>query len=75
MISETLNIANIKCSGCAESIRSKISAIEGVIGIEVHEDESQIHLEYTAPAVREQVVNQLYKLGYPEATKENGLLL
>ncbi len=75
MIIETLDIANIKCSGCANTIRSKISDIQGVAKVDVREDEGQIDLTYSDISVKKAVLDKLRNLGYPEATEDNGLLL
>lgn len=75
MITETLNIANIKCSGCAHSISTKLKEIEGLTDAAVHVDEGTVDVTFKTPEVRERIVKKLSSMGYPEATAENGLLM
>jgi copper chaperone CopZ len=75
MITETLNIANMKCSGCAHSITTKLAELPGVISSEVNIDEGTIKMVYDPEPVREHILKKLSSMGYPEATADNGLLM
>jgi copper chaperone CopZ len=71
---ETLVVANIKCDGCATTITKQLSKIQGIRGVEVRNDQGEVAIEYDTVDQRAAVVSTLKKLGYPEATAENGLL-
>ena len=75
MITEILNIANIKCSGCAHSITTKLNSIMGLTEAEVNTDNGTIAITYETDTVRDNVIHKLNAMGYPEATAENGLLM
>ena len=75
MTKEILNIANIKCGGCAHSITTKLEDIKGVSGIKVDFDNGTVDLSYDSNNTREKVIEKLSAMGYPEATAENGLLM
>ncbi|MGB0850841.1 MAG: heavy-metal-associated domain-containing protein [Bacteroidia bacterium] len=75
MKQEVLNIANIKCGGCAHSITTKISGIDGVSDVKVDFDNGEVDVTYSDDATRATILDQLSSMGYPEATEENGLLM
>lgn len=68
-------IANLKCSGCSASIADALIKIKGVKSVNVLLDADTVKLETDPQVSRNEVVQTLLKLGYPEATAENGLLL
>ncbi len=68
-------VANVKCSGCAHSITTKISGIPGVDYVKVDPESDSIDLKYNNEVTRNLVTEKLHNMGYPEATEENGLLL
>jgi len=74
MQKEIINIANLKCHGCANTIKKSLSSMEGVSDVIVDNDEMNVTIEFEAPATRAEIVEKLKQLGYPEATEENGLL-
>lgn len=75
MQTEKIIIANLKCSGCAHTITTKLLDIPGVATVEVNTDEDAVTVAYALPATRDLITAKLHSLGYPEATEENGLLL
>lgn len=75
MIEETIVVANLKCNGCAKTVTNELTSLSGVEAVQVNLDEDSIAVSYAEEAVRERIINRLHKLGYPEATEENGLLM
>lgn len=75
MITEKIIIANLKCGGCENTIRNKISEIDGIESVVINQDEDSVTINYNGNAKREDFVKLLHSIGYPEATEENGLLL
>lgn len=55
---------NIKCNGCANSIKNALLKIEGVESVSVDKDSEAITIEGTAD--KNILVQTLSKLGYPE---------
>jgi copper chaperone CopZ len=74
MKTEKLLLANIKCSGCATTIKNELLKIKGVENITVYIENDSIDLSYNETD-RELIIHRLHSLGYPEATEKNGLLL
>ena len=75
MKTEKILVANLKCGGCENTIKTKISEIEGVESVMVNHDEDAVIINYDGKATREDFTKKLHSIGYPEATEENGLLL
>ena len=67
-------LANIKCSGCATTIKNELLKIKGVENVTVDIENDSIDLSYNETD-RELIIHRLHSLGYPEATEKNGLLL
>lgn len=70
----TIAIQNLKCGGCANTIKTKISALDGVDTVAVDVDQSTVTVTVAAEATVAQVKAKLATLGYPEADADNGLL-
>ena len=68
----SVQVENIKCGGCANTIRKKMLEIEGVSGAEVNVEQGLVSVE-ADEAVREAVVAALLKAGYPESGSTEGL--
>jgi len=67
-------VANIKCNGCATTIKKELLKLTQVKNVEVFGEEDLIKIEHEG-AERELIAKKLHELGYPEATEQNGLLL
>lgn len=74
MTTEKIIIANLKCSGCATTIKKELEKLEGVQNVIVDPETDSVDLSYEN-IEREVIVQKLHSLGYPEATEKNGLLL
>jgi copper chaperone len=74
MEKEEIIVANIKCNGCASTIKNELLKIEGVKSVEVNIEKDSINLEYDT-VERDVIIKKLHSLGYPEATEKNGLLM
>ena len=75
MKTEEIIIANLKCNGCATTIKRELLEINGVKTVAVDIDKDAIDLTYDDNLERSTIISKLLSLGYPEATKKNGLLL
>lgn len=67
-----LNVDNIKCGGCAHSIVSKLSALEGVSDVSVEIEQGQVVFSSKNELI-DQVKLHLKNMGYPEAGSVEGL--
>lgn len=75
MKTEIITIANLKCSGCENTIVSKIIKMTGVKKVSVDKNQDCVTIEHDEKTGREAFVKTLTSLGYPEATEKNGLLM
>jgi copper chaperone len=74
MNKEKIYIANLKCGGCATTIKNELSKLNGVNSVEVDNENDCVTISYEQ-IERSEITKKLHSLGYPEATEENGLLL
>lgn len=67
-------VENIKCGGCANSIEHKLVDIEGVEGVSVNVEAGQVEVQAEeSDALREQVLQSLLSMGYPEKGSVEGI--
>lgn len=67
-----INVENIKCGGCAATIRSRLEAMESVNKIDVDIAEGIVSVEGSEDT-RKAVTAKLLKLGYPESGTAEGI--
>lgn len=60
-----LLVENIKCSGCANTISTRLSSIDGVNNVVVSSEKGMVSFEATTQEVKNQAIDKLIKLGYP----------
>lgn len=68
----SVQVENIKCGGCANTIRKRVTEIEGVSGAEVVVEEGLVKVE-ADESLRPAVVAALAKSGYPESGSVQGV--
>tara|TARA_B100000767_G_C19478860_1_gene415325 strand:+ start:266 stop:532 length:267 start_codon:yes stop_codon:yes gene_type:complete len=68
-----IQIENLKCGGCASTIKKAILAIEGVSEIEIDIEKSMVSITSKHDNV-EEIRLKLSKLGYPELGDKNTVL-
>ncbi len=69
---KTLYIQNVKCGGCANTITTKISDLEGISNVKVTVEEGKIEFDSNEELV-EIVKEKLKSLGYPENGDTNSI--
>lgn len=70
----TIQILNLKCGGCANSIRKGVMSIEGVEDISVNLETSRVELSVNNNDTLEQVKDKLSAMGYPEEGDANTII-
>ncbi|KAB5490926.1 MULTISPECIES: heavy-metal-associated domain-containing protein [Flagellimonas] len=71
----TFQVQNLKCGGCANTISSKLSELEGIQSVIVEKENSSVSFEHQYPDDISLVKKALRKMGYPTVDDENGILL
>lgn len=65
-----IQVENLKCNGCANTIIKKLSEIDGVKQVSVDLEQALVKVQ-ASTGQREQLVRKLSDLGYPEAGSGN----
>lgn len=68
---ETIYVDNLKCNGCASTVISKVSKVEGVENVNVEVEESKVQVAHNDGVSREDILKVLGNLGYPEQGTSN----
>ena len=67
MNTEKIIVENIKCHGCANTIRKEIAKLDGVKEVEVDVENAFVTVDFDETVQnKENVVKRLTTLGYPE---------
>ena len=69
----TIQIQNLKCGGCANTITKNITVLEGITNVSAHVEESTVTFNYETEAQLVEVKEKLKTLGYPEDGATNSL--
>ena len=71
-MSYQIQVENIKCGGCANSIHKQLVQLEGIDEVIVDVEAGSVNVQGDE-AQREHVIQTLLKLGYPETGSVEGL--
>lgn len=71
-MSYEISVENIKCGGCANTITSKLSQLDGVDNCEVDVEKGVVTINGDE-SHKAEVTSLLLKLGYPESGTAEGL--
>ncbi len=67
-----IEVENIKCGGCAASIRKGLEALDGVEGVEIDIEAGAVEAQ-ADEARRPEIARKLASMGYPETGSVQGL--
>ena len=72
MKQEKIFIENLKCHGCANTIKKGVLKLDGISDVEIKVDESSVSFTMDENMQqRENVLKKLFRLGYPEQGNNN----
>ena len=71
-MSYSIEVENIKCGGCASTIKSRLSEQAGVKSVSVAIEQGVVTIEGDE-TLRDQMASELLRLGYPEKGTAEGL--
>lgn len=69
-----IKVLNLKCGGCANTIKKGIFTIEGVNEILINLNTSEVSIDTTDELVIQQVKEKLSSMGYPADGDSNTML-
>lgn len=67
-----IEVENIKCGGCAGSIRKGLAAVDGVGSVEVDIEGGVVEVQ-ASDDLRPEITRKLASMGYPETGSVQGL--
>lgn len=70
----TIEILNLKCGGCANTVTKGLLTVEGVKDVSVDLDASKVTVDTDDEQVLEKVKHKLSSMGYPEVGEANTML-
>lgn len=71
---ESIIVQNLKCGGCANTITSKVSQMEGISNVSVDVEKSLVTVEFEKEGLGSELKNTLAAIGYPPTGERNSLL-
>ena len=75
MKTESILIENLKCKGCASTIKNSIASLLGVNDVSLDNDHFNITVKYDDHIISHQdIAQKLASIGYPEVGDSNSLL-
>ncbi len=69
----SVEVENIKCGGCANSIESKLAALDGISQVSVEIEAGLVTFESEDDTPVEMVKTKLTSMGYPEKGSLEGM--
>jgi len=69
----SIQVQNLKCGGCDNTITTKLSDIKNISGISIAVDKSEVSFDYLNDEDLENVIEKLKALGYPSIDDANSL--
>ena len=73
MMKAEINIENLKCGGCAATIKKGILGLDGINEVNVDVEKSMVFVSSKKENL-EEIKSKLSKLGYPEVGDKNTVL-
>ena len=69
----TIQIQNLKCNGCASTIKNKLTELDNIKEVSVDVENDSVSFEYDKDDTLETIKKELHKLGYPLVGEDNKL--
>jgi copper chaperone CopZ len=70
----TRNIQNLKCGGCANTVRKGLESIPGISDVMVDNEESSVTFKYISEIDFNNAHEKLISMGYPFEDDDNSLI-
>lgn len=68
---KTIEIQNLKCGGCANTVITKLNTLETISNVEVEIETFKVSFDYTSSNDLTLVEKKLIQLGYPPVGLDN----
>ncbi|MEN8187666.1 MAG: heavy metal-associated domain-containing protein [Bacteroidota bacterium] len=70
----TIEIVNLKCNGCVNTVKKGVLSIEGIDEVDVDLENSKVTIPTNVDSLVEDVKAKLSKMGYPEVSEANTMI-
>jgi copper chaperone CopZ len=70
----TIQIENLKCGGCANTIKKGLLKLDGITDVEINIDTSEVQISTDDNELIIAVKEKLSSMGYPEVGESNTVL-
>ncbi len=68
-----IEVENIRCGGCANSISKKLLEVEAIQSVDVQIEEQIVVIESEDESAKQPAIDILLRLGYPEKGSVEGI--
>jgi copper chaperone len=68
-----IEIQNLKCGGCANTIKTKLERVLGIVNVSIEVESSTLSFAYEHEKQYEFAIDELNSMGYPMVGKTNNL--
>ena len=65
MNTEILSLLNLRCNGCSKKIKTALSEMDDVSGIQFNETTRNLNYQFQKPETPNLVLDKIQELGYP----------
>ena len=69
-----IEIQNLKCGGCAHTIKTKAESVQGISDVSVNAETSEVSFSYEENSNIENLLKQLAVIGYPIIGDKNSMV-
>jgi len=69
----TLQIQNLKCNGCATTIKNNLKRLQNIKDIDINIEDSLVSFIYKGENDLEVLKKELHRIGYPIAGENNNM--
>ena len=73
MKNTTIQVQNLKCGGCANTILTQLSKLDGITDVSVNNDTDEVSFDYSSDEDFDAAKTKLSDLGYPIVGEQNSL--
>jgi copper chaperone len=70
----TLEIQNLKCGGCVNTVTKELSKIDGITDIKVNDETSVVKFSSEVTEALDLVKSKLASIGYPVVGDDNSII-
>ncbi|MBV1888214.1 MAG: heavy-metal-associated domain-containing protein [Urechidicola sp.] len=71
---QTIQVENLKCGGCASTIKKGLISIDGIETVTIEVETSEVSINADDTAIVASAIKKLSTMGYPQVGDPNSIL-